>query len=139
VVPLETVKAHFARREFSERITPERSDITLLTGSNVIQCKLTETERSEMPKSAMMTVRLTPETNEKLEALARDTKRSKSYLATEAIESYVDRNAWQVARIKESLVEAKSGAPGVPHAKVVKWMKSWGTDRELRRPTARKS
>ena len=46
-----------------------------------------------MAKSAMMTVRLTPELSEKLEALARDTKRSKSYLASEAIASYVDRNA----------------------------------------------
>ena len=47
-----------------------------------------------MANSAMMTVRLTPEVSEKLEALARDTKRSKSYLASEAIASYVDRNAW---------------------------------------------
>src|SRR5438128_4729789 len=48
------------------------------------------TEQADMAKSAVMTVRLTPEVSEKLEALARDTKRSKSYLASEAIESYVD-------------------------------------------------
>jgi len=90
-----------------------------------------------MAKSAMMTVRLSPETSEKLEALARDTKRSKSYLATEAIEAYVNLNAWQVARIKEALEEAESGAPGIPHEDVVKWMESWGTDHEL--PTPRKS
>ena len=47
-----------------------------------------------------MTVRLPPEVSDKLEALARDTKRSKSYLAGEAIASYVEMNAWQVARIK---------------------------------------
>ncbi len=82
-------------------------------------------EYIDMAKSAMMTVRLTPELSEKLEVLARDTKRSKSYLASEAIASYVDRDAWQVARIKEALAEAKSGAPGVPHAEVVKWMESW--------------
>lgn len=97
-----------------------------------------EMEHMDMAKSAMMTVRLTPETSEKLEALARDTNRSKSYLASEAIESYIDRNAWQIARIKESLAEAKSGAPGVPHAEVAKWMKSWGTRRELPRPVAKK-
>jgi predicted transcriptional regulator len=91
-----------------------------------------------MAKSTMMTVRLTPELSEKLEALARDTRRSKSYLASAAIASYVDRNARQVARIKEALAEAKSGAPGVPHADVVKWMESWGTEHELPRPTAKK-
>lgn len=92
-----------------------------------------------MAKSATMTVRLTPEISEKLEALARDTKRSKSFLASEAIASYIDHNALQIARIKEALAEAKSGAPGVPHEEVVKWMESWGTDRELARPTPKKS
>ena len=98
-----------------------------------------ELEYLDMAKSAMMTVRLTPEISEKLGALARDTRRSKSYLASEAIASYVDRNAWQVARIKEALAEAKSGALGVPHADVVRWMESWGAEHELPRPIAKKS
>ena len=66
-------------------------------------------EQIDMAKSAMMTVRLTPEVSEKLDALARDTKRSKSYLASEAIASYVDRNAWQIEEIKRGLEEARSG------------------------------
>ncbi len=98
-----------------------------------------ETEQADMAKSAMMTVRLTPEVSEKLEALARDTKRSKSYLASEAIASYVDRNAWQIDEIKRGLDEARSGTPGVPHEEVEKWVRSWGTDHELPRPTARKA
>ena len=92
-----------------------------------------------MPKTTTMTVRLTPELSDKLEALARDTKRSKSYLAGEAIASYVEINAWQVARIKEALAEARSGAPGVPHHEVVPWLQSWGTENELPRPKPRKS
>ena len=92
-----------------------------------------------MAKSAMMTIRLTPEVREKLEALAHDTKRSKSYLASEAIASYVDRNAWQIEEIKKGLDEARSGTPGVPHGEVEEWVRSWGTDHELPRPTARKS
>jgi len=95
-------------------------------------------EDAEMPKSNTMTVRLAPEVSERLEALARDTKRSKAYLASQAISSYVERNAWQVARIKAALEEAKSGAPGVPHEEVVKWMESWGTDHELPRPEPKK-
>ncbi len=92
-----------------------------------------------MAKSTTMTVRLKPEVSDKLEALARDTKRSKAYLASEAIASYVDHNAWQVAEIKRGLEEARSGAPGVPHEEVEEWVRSWGTDHELPRPTPRKS
>ena len=48
-----------------------------------------------MAKSTTMTVRLKPEVSDKLKALARDMKRSKAYLASAAIESYVELNAWQ--------------------------------------------
>src|SRR5438105_7735219 len=98
-----------------------------------------ETEQSDMAKSAMMTVRLTPEVRDKLDALARDTKRSKSHLASEAIETYVNLNAWQVAHIKAALAEDEAGGPGVPHEEVVRWIGSWGTDQELPRPKPKKS
>jgi predicted transcriptional regulator len=92
-----------------------------------------------MAKSMTMTIRLTPEVSERLDALARDTKRSKSYLASEAIESYVALNAWQVAHIKEALAEDEAGEPGVPHDAVMRWMASWGTDHELPRPKPKQS
>lgn len=87
-----------------------------------------------MPKSTTMTVRLPPEVSDKLDALARDTNRSKAYLAGEAIASYVAHNAWQVARITASLEEAKSGRPGIPHQDVEQWVNSWDTEAELPRP-----
>jgi RHH-type transcriptional regulator, rel operon repressor / antitoxin RelB len=90
-----------------------------------------------MSKSTTMTVRLSPDVNSKLGALAKDAKRSKSYLASEAISSFVERNAWQIEEIKEGLREAQSGVPGVRHAEVRKWVRSWGTKRELKRPRAR--
>lgn len=86
-----------------------------------------------------MTVRLTPEIIEKLDALARDTKRSKSYLASEAIETFVDLNTWQVAHIRAALAEDEAGSPGVQHEEVVRWMESWGTDHELPRPKPKRS
>jgi predicted transcriptional regulator len=85
-----------------------------------------------------MTVRLSPELDEKLAALARDRKRSKSDLASEAIAVFVDVDAWQVAHIEESVNEARSGAPGVLHEDVVRWVESWDTQHELPRPKARK-
>ena len=96
-----------------------------------------ETENPNMAKSTTMTVRIPLEVSDKLEVLARDTKRTKAYLAGEAIASYVERNAWQVARIKASLDDAKSGSPGVPHAAVEDWVKSWDTEDELPRPEAK--
>lgn len=87
-----------------------------------------------MAKSTTMTVRVPPEVSEKLEALARDTKRTKAYLAGEAIVAYVEQNAWQVARIKASLEDAISGSPGVPHAEVESWVRSWDTESEVPRP-----
>jgi predicted transcriptional regulator len=88
-------------------------------------------------KKDVMTVRLSPEVHKKLESLANNTKRTKSHLASEAIASYVEHNAWQVARIKESLDEAKVGVPGVPHEDVVEWMGSWNTNHELPPPSAK--
>ena len=85
-----------------------------------------------------MTVRISPTVSARLEALARDTRRSKAYLASEAITDFVERNAWQVARIKAALEDARSGAAGVPHERVERWMDSWGTDQELPRPKAKR-
>jgi len=91
-----------------------------------------------MPKTTTMTVRVSPEVSGKLEALARDTKRSKAYLAGEAIADFVERNSWQVARIKAALEDAQSGSPGIPQERVEEWMDSWDTDRELPRPEAKR-
>jgi hypothetical protein len=41
----------------------------------------------------------------------------------------------QMARIRVALADA----PGVPHADIVRWVKSWGTGNERRRPRPRKS
>ena len=92
-----------------------------------------------MARSVVVTVRLKPEVREKLDALARDTNRSTSHLASEAIETYVNLNAWQVAHIKAALTEDQAGGPTVSHEDVVQWMQSWGTDRELPRPQPKKS
>ena len=85
-----------------------------------------------------MTERIPPEVSTKLGKLARDLKRSKSYLAGEAIVSFVEHNAQQIEEIRRGLSEVNSGAPGVPHARVEKWVRSWGTKSELRRPRAKR-
>ncbi len=84
-----------------------------------------------------MSVRVAPEVDDKLEALARDMKRSKSYLANEVIVNYININAWQVAHIKAALAEDEEGGPSVAHERVEEWANSWGTDNELPRPEAK--
>ena len=45
----------------------------------------------------------------KLEALARSTRRSKSFLAAEAIAAYVELNEWQIGEITAGIQELDSG------------------------------
>jgi len=90
-----------------------------------------------MAKNEVVTVHLKPDVREKLDALARDTNRSASHLASEAIEAYVNLHAWQVEHIKAALTEDEAGGPAVPHEEVVQWLQSWGRDRELPRPSRR--
>ncbi|PTM40482.1 CopG family ribbon-helix-helix protein [Bosea sp. 124] len=59
--------------------------------------------------TAAFTIRLDDEMLAKLDALAADTDRSRSWIAAKAIESYVELNAWQIARIKEGIAEADRG------------------------------
>ena len=60
--------------------------------------------------SAVVTARIDAELKAKLEALARGTRRSKSYLAAEAIAAYVEHNEWQIGEIEAGLAELDAGA-----------------------------
>lgn len=57
-------------------------------------------------ESAVLTVRLNQDTKEKLEQLANATHRTKSFLAVEAINRYLEIEAWQIAEIEQALIEA---------------------------------
>lgn len=59
--------------------------------------------------TAAFTIRLDDEMLAKLDALAADTDRSRSWIAAKAIQDYVELNAWQIQRIKEGIAEADRG------------------------------
>jgi predicted transcriptional regulator len=61
-----------------------------------------------MFKSETVTIRLSAEIKGKLEALAASTNRSKSWLAAQAIASYVEEESWQIQQIEEAVVLADS-------------------------------
>jgi predicted transcriptional regulator len=71
-----------------------------------------------MAASTTMTIRLSPEVKEKLDRIATDTRRSKSFLAGEAVSAYVDRELEIIEGIKRGLADAKAGRV-VPHEQVM--------------------
>ena len=90
-----------------------------------------------MSKSVPVSTRVTPELKQRLQRLASDTDRSEADLVAQAIEQFVDLNAWQIAEIRARLGAAKAGEePGIAHERVAEWLQSWGTDHELPPPSA---
>lgn len=90
-----------------------------------------------MTDTSIVTARLDRTLNERLDALARSTQRSKSFLIAEAVAAYVEVNAWQVEGIQQALDEIEAGAAGVPQEDVEAWVRSWGTENELPMPRSR--
>ncbi len=58
---------------------------------------------------AMLSFRVPPEIKEQLEKLAEVTGRCKTYLAVEALQVYLDEQAWQIADIRQAIKEADAG------------------------------
>lgn len=80
-----------------------------------------------------LSIRLDSGTKQRLDALSRQSKRSKSFLAAEAIAKYVEQEEWQLGEIHEAMNEMDAGQ-GVGHEKVEAWLKSWGTAKEKNAP-----
>ncbi len=62
-----------------------------------------------MTSSTTMTIRLSSEVKEKLGRLAHDTRRSKSYLAAEAVSAYVERELEIIEGIGRALDDVEAG------------------------------
>jgi RHH-type transcriptional regulator, rel operon repressor / antitoxin RelB len=87
-------------------------------------------------KSTTFTVRVETGVKKRLERLAKSTGRSRSFLAAEAINEYLEINEWQVAGIKRAIASLDRGE-GIPHDHVKDWVASWGTANE--KPAPKKS
>ena len=82
-----------------------------------------------------LSVRIDSDTKDRLEALAKRARRSKSFLAAEAIAAYVEAEKWQLDEIQAGLDQLDSGR-GVAHREVSKWLGSWGKKPERKAPRA---
>ena len=80
-----------------------------------------------------LSIRIDADTKQRLDALSKQSKRSKSFLAAEAITAYVAAEEWQLGEINAAIVELDAGQ-GVSHEKVAKWLNSWGKPGETKAP-----
>ena len=80
-------------------------------------------------KTNTVSARLDPETAKKLELLVKATARSRSFLVAEAIETYVEDQAWQIAAIEEGIREADRGEFAADQD-VRKTFKKWGVNED---------
>ena len=80
-----------------------------------------------------LSIRIDAGTKQRLDALSRQSKRSKSFLAAEAITAYVEAEEWQLGEIRAAAAELDAGQ-GVSHEKVAKWLNSWGKPGETKAP-----
>src|ERR1035437_882912 len=62
-----------------------------------------------MAGASILTLRVDSKLKKKLDKLAKTTKRSRSFLAAEAIREYVALNEWQIEEIKKAIQQADAG------------------------------
>ena len=80
-----------------------------------------------------LSIRIDPETKKRLDALSKRSKRSKSFLAAEAIAAYVDSEEWQLGEVQAGMAELDREQE-VSHEKMAQWLRSWGKRSETKAP-----
>ena len=81
----------------------------------------------------ILSVRVNATVKKRLEALAKLSRRSKSFLAAEAIAAYVQAEEWQLGEVQQGLKELDAGQ-AVSHERVSTWLRSWGKPGEGKAP-----
>ena len=85
-------------------------------------------------KSVQLGFRVSAKKANLLEELSKSTDRPRSWLLEQALDRYLDTQAWQIAAIQEGIADADAGRI-IPHERVRDWLKSWGTEDETGPPT----
>ncbi len=80
-----------------------------------------------------LSFRITSEKAKKLDRISVATARSRSWILEQALDDFLETQAWHVEHIQEGLSEIQK-EKGVPHEKVRAWLTSWGTSKEKTRP-----
>ncbi len=80
-----------------------------------------------------LSIRLDSDTKKRLDELSKRSRRSKSFLAAEAITAFVDSEEWQLGEIHKGIEDLDAGQT-VSHEKVTTWLRSWGKASERKAP-----
>jgi predicted transcriptional regulator len=92
-----------------------------------------------MPDDVSITLRLSADLKERLDTLARTTKRSRSELASDALQQLVDQDKDDIEHIRRALEAAhQPGARFVPHDQAMAWIRSRSTSAPLPKPKGRR-
>lgn len=81
----------------------------------------------------MLGVRLDKELEDRLNALAEESQRSKSYLAKEALTRYIEEEEHKLRENKLTLArwqEYQETGETIANETVTEWLKSWGSEQE---------
>lgn len=72
-----------------------------------------------MPAKPILNVRLAPETLRKLDAVAAATRRTRSFIANEALEAWIDREIEIIEDLQIALEEGRAGK-GILHERAMR-------------------
>lgn len=86
-----------------------------------------------MTQTTTMTIRIDKKAEQALKEIAKQERRSKSFIAAEALRQYLDLHTAQVEGIKKALASVERGGI-LAHCDVKDWVNSWGTGDELPTP-----
>ncbi len=86
-----------------------------------------------MGSSAALSFRVDPKKARAIDKLAKATDRPRSWHLEQALDAYLEAQAWQVERVQEGLAELQAGQ-SVAHEDVAGWLTRWGTSDEGRPP-----
>ena len=100
--------------------------------SNVLRCTQFNIGVPAVTASTTMTIRVSPEVKQKLDRIATDTRRSKSFLAGEAVAAYVERELEIIDGIKRGMADAAAGRV-IPHDQAVAEMRAVIEDAKRRK------
>lgn len=88
-----------------------------------------------MSDTTSLSFRVSKAKAERLEQLADAMDRPKSWLLQQALDAYLDVQAWHIAHIEQGWRELRAGQ-GIQHEEVVRWVEGWtaGGDDEISPP-----
>ena len=81
------------------------------------------------PNTQAISFRIKTEKIRRLERLAEATDRPRSWHLEQALDAYLENQAWQIAHIEEGVADADAGRT-LPHERIREWLQTWGSDDE---------